>query len=231
VRAERARHLDVGIGQEIGIWRWQATVFDRDEDDRLFFENQEDRLINGFPSGPVGPPIWANALDGRVRGVEVTVGRRTPNGLSGWIGYAYADSSYTHRITGETWPSDVEQRHSLTTYGSYRVSDRTSVSARFRAATNVPIVGYYRQLGDQVALGDERNRLRLSDYVRLDLRANRTFDVRHGRATLFVEVLNATGRRNQRALQQPFFDRNGIVPEPTENLLPLVPSAGLRFEF
>ena len=73
--------------------------------------------------------------------------------------------------------------------------------------------------------------MRLTDYVRLDLRANRTFDVRHGRLTLFVEVLNATGRRNQRALEQPFYDRYGIVPEPTEDLLPLVPSAGLRIEF
>jgi hypothetical protein len=231
VHAERARHLDLGIGQEIGVWRWQATVFDRDEDDMVFFENQEDRLIDGEPSGPLGPPLYTNALDGSVRGVEVTLTRRVPNGLSGWIGYAYADSSYTHRITGETWPSDVEQRHSITTYGSYRLSDRTSVSARFRAATNVPIVGYYRRIGDLVALGDERNRVRLSDYVRLDLRANRTFDVRHGRATLFVEVLNATGRRNQRALEQPFYTQNGIVPEPTEDLLPLVPSAGLRLEF
>ncbi len=229
--AERARHLDVGIGQEIGAWRWQATVFDRDEDDMLFFENQEARLIDGRPSDPIGPPIWANVLDGSVRGVELTVGRRSPNGLSGWIGYAYADSDYAHRITGERWPSNVEQRHSLSAYGAYRLSDRTSLSARFRAATNVPLVGYYQRLGDQVALGDERNRVRLTDYVRLDLRGNRTFDVRHGRLTLFVEVLNATGRRNQRALEQPFFERNGIVPEATEELLPLVPSAGLRIEF
>ncbi len=231
VHAERARHLDLGIGQEVGAWRWQATVFDRDEDDMIFFENQEDRLIDGEPSGPLGPPLYANALDGSVRGVELTLTRRVPNGLSGWIGYAYADSDYTHRITGETWPSDVEQRHSVTAYGNYRLNDRTSVSARFRAATNVPIVGYYQRIGDLVALGDERNRVRLSDYVRLDLRANRTFDVRHGRATLFVEVLNATGRRNQRALEQPFYLPSGIVPEPTEDLLPLVPSAGLRFEF
>ncbi len=231
VRAERARHLDVGLGQEIGVWRWQATLFDRDEADMLFFENQEDRLVNGVPSGPIGPPLYANALDGRVRGVELTLTHRVPNGLSGWIGYAYADSTYTHRITGETWPSDVEQRHSLTLYGSYRLSERTSVSARFRAATNVPIVGYYQRLGDDVALGDERNRVRISDYVRLDLRANRTFEVRNGRLTLFVEVLNATGRRNQRALEQPFYERSGLVPEPTENLLPLIPSAGLRIEF
>ena len=90
----------------------------------------------------------------------------------------------------------------------------------------MPIVGYYQRLGDDVALGDERNRLRLSDYVRLDLRANRTFDVRHGRLTLFVEVLNATGRRNQRALEQPFYDRSGIVPRSTENLLPDRPVGG-----
>jgi hypothetical protein len=231
VHAERARHLDLGVGQEIGAWRWQATIFDRDEDDMIFFENQEDRLIDGEPSGPLGPPLYANALDGSVRGVELTLTRRVPNGLSGWIGYAYADSDYRHRITGETWPSDVEQRHSVTAYGNYRLSDRTSVSGRFRVASNVPIVGYYQRIGDLVALGDERNRVRISDYVRVDLRANRTFDVRHGRATLFVEVLNATGRRNQRALEQPFYLPSGIVPEPTENLLPLVPSAGLRFEF
>jgi hypothetical protein len=231
VHAERARHVDAGLGQEIGVWRWQATVFDRDERDMLFFENQEDRLIGGVPSGPVGPPLYANALDGRVRGVELTLTHRVPNGLSGWIGYAYADSRYRHRRTGETWPSDVEQRHSLTTYGSYRLSERTSLSARFRAATNVPIVGYYQRVGGNVALGTERNRVRVSDYVRLDLRANRTFDVRHGRLTLFVEVLNATGRRNQRALEQPFYDRFGVVPEPTEDLLPIIPSAGLRIEF
>ncbi len=231
VHAERARHLDLGIGREIGAWRWQATIFDRDEDEMVFFENREDRLVNGFPSGPTGPPLYANALDGRIRGAELTLAHRVPNGLSGWIGYAYATSSYRHRLTGETWPSDVEQRHSLTAYGSYRLSDRTSLSARFRAATNVPLVGYYRRIGEQVALGDERNRVRLSDYVRLDLRANRTFDVRHGRMTLFVEVLNATGRRNQRGHEQPFYDSSGIVPEPTEDLLPLIPSAGLRIEF
>jgi hypothetical protein len=231
LRSERARHLDLGIGQEIGVWRWQATVFDRDERDMLFLEHNEVRLIDGRPdiTGPF--PIWDNALDGRVRGVELTLGRRAPNGLSGWIGYAYADSSYAHRTTGETWPSNVEQRHSLATYGTYRLSDRTSVSARFRAATNVPIVGYYRVVDGRYALGTERNRLRLSDYVRLDLRATRTFDVRKGRLSLIVEVLNATGRRNQRAYEQPFYDRFGFVPHLTEDLLPVVPSAGLRFEF
>jgi hypothetical protein len=176
-------------------------------------------------------PIWANALTGSIRGLEASVGRRTPNGLSGWIGYAYADSRYDDRALDQSFPSDVEQRHNLTAFGAYRLSDRTSVSARFRAATNTPIPGYYRQIYGFTVLSDERNRLRLSDYVRLDLRANRTFDIRRGRLTLFVEVINATNRRNQRAIEGPRVNGFGFVTDMTEELLPIVPSAGFRMEF
>ena len=70
---------DPVTGEELDrSWRWQATVFDRDEDDMIFYENQEDRLIDGEPSGPLGPPLYANALDGSVRGVELTLGVASP---------------------------------------------------------------------------------------------------------------------------------------------------------
>lgn len=231
VHAERARHLDVGLGQEIGTWRWQATYFDRAERDVLFFANTEARLVDGRPMPPGDLPAWENALDGSIHGVELSLARRAPNGLSGWIGYAYAHSRYDDRIRHESFPGDAEQRHNVTMFASYRLSDRTSVSGRFRTATNVPITGYYQEVGDLLRLGTERNRVRLSDYIRLDLRATRTFDVRDSRVTLFVEVLNATNRRNQRARDDPGFDRFGFVRNPTEDLLPIVPSAGVRFEF
>jgi len=231
VHAERARHLDVGFGQEIGTWRWQATYFDRAERDVLFLANTESRLVNDRPSPPEEFPVWENALDGSIHGLELTLGRRAPNGLSGWIGYAYAHSRYDDRIRHESFPGDAEQRHNVTMFASYRLSDRTSVAGRFRTATNVPITGYYQEVGDLLRLGTERNRVRLSDYVRLDLRATRTFDVHDGRVTLFVEVLNATNRRNQRARDDPPYDRFGFVHEPTEDLLPIVPSAGIRWEF
>jgi hypothetical protein len=231
VHAERARHLDAGFGQEIGTWRWQATYFDRAERDVLFLANTEPRLVDGRPSPPQELPAWENALDGSIHGLELSLARRAPNGLSGWIGYAYAHARYDDRIRRESFPGDAEQRHNVTMFASYRLSDRTSLSGRFRTATNVPITGYYQEAGDLLRLGTERNRVRLSDYVRLDLRATRTFDVRDGRVTLFVEVLNATNRRNQRARDDPPFDRFGFVRQPTEDLLPIIPSAGVRFEF
>jgi hypothetical protein len=67
--------------------------------------------------------------------------------------------------------------------------------------------------------------------VRLDFRANRTFDIKRGRLTLFVEVLNATNRRNQRAIEVPRVDAFGFVSNMTEELLPIIPSAGFRMEF
>jgi hypothetical protein len=232
VHAERARHLDVGLAQDIGAgWRWQVTWFDRAEDDMLFLANTEPRLVGDRPQPPSELPAWENALDGDIHGLELGLSRRAPNGFSGWIGYAYARARYDDLVRQESFPGDAEQRHNLTMFGSYRLSDRTSVSGRFRWATNVPLIGYYQRVDDLIRLGTERNRVRLSDYIRLDLRATRTFDVRDGRISLFVEVLNATNRRNQRGLEDPGYDRFGFVREPTEDLLPIIPSAGIRWEF
>lgn len=43
-----------------------------------------------------------------------------------------------------------------------------------------------------------RNQLRLPEYLRLDLRADRTFTYRKSRLTLFLEVVNALNRENFR---------------------------------
>ena len=67
-------------------------------------------------------------------------------------------------------------------------------------------------------------------YVRLDVRANRTFTFSRRRLTLFVEVVNVLGRRNlgqadgvsRTSLDAVFF---------TEKLIPRVPSAGFLIEF
>jgi hypothetical protein len=148
------------------------------------------------------------------------------------MGYAYVTSRVDDAARGERFPADREQRHTLNVYASYRLSTRTSVSARFRAATNTPIAGYYQTIAGRDVLAADRNRTRLPAYSRLDVRANRTFDVRGGRLTLFVEILNVYNRRNRRARESPIVNRRtGEVRDLTEPLFPIVPSAGLRVEF
>ena len=57
----------------------------------------EPRLMNGFFVPESFESRWQNALRGRARGLELFLQRRSTNGLSGWIGYAYAATDYSIR--------------------------------------------------------------------------------------------------------------------------------------
>lgn len=230
-RAERARHLDVGFGQQKGSYRWQVTGFSRNERDMFREPVYEPQLVNGRVELPIPYP-YANVLDGDAHGVEVSIQRRSANGLSGWIGYAFVSAHYDDTRTGESFPADVEQRHTWNVYAHHRLSSRLSVSAKFRAATNTPLVGYYRETDGRYFVSDVRNQTRLPFYSRLDLRANRTFDITRGRLTLFVEIINTYNRRNLRGRESIRVNgRTGEVFGATEKLFPIVPSAGFLLEF
>jgi hypothetical protein len=184
---------------------------------------------------------YESALDGHSRGVELVVYRRSPNGLSGWVAYNLASTTYQHAITGEAFAADYDQRHTVNMYGVYRFSDRMSFSARFRAGSNFPVPGYFesRNSGGSTQEGPPpfyfvsttRNNLRVPVYSRLDVRANRTFSLRATRITLFAEVLNAYARDNVRAASPGINGANFQAFGLFDSMFPLIPSAGLSLEF
>jgi hypothetical protein len=229
---ERAVHADVGIGQRFGDYRWQATFYNREERGMLRLLDSEPRLYEGlyFPENFVSP--WLNLASGRSRGFELFLHRRSVNGLSGWIGYSYANTHYTNRLGLESYVGDFDQRHTFNAYASYRLSDRTGLSARFRYGSNTPLIGYYyRDSTGLYFLGQERNTTRLPTYSRLDLRADRTFQISQGRLTLFLEVVNLYNRRNLRAHTAFIDPYTLLVDGVTEKLFPIVPSVGMTLEF
>jgi outer membrane receptor for ferrienterochelin and colicin len=232
VKAERAWHADAGIGQRFGDYRWQATFYNREERNTLRLADSEPRIAGGFYDTESFLSPWQNVLSGRSHGFELFLHRRSVNGLSGWLGYSYANTQYTDTLRGETFVGDFDQRHTFNAYGSYRLSDRTSVSARFRYGSNTPLTGYYYQESTGLYfLGDERNTTRLPTYSRLDLRANRMFQVAQGRLTLFVEVINLYNRRNLRAHSSFVDPFTLLVDGVTEKLFPIIPSVGMTLEF
>lgn len=89
------------------------------------------------------------------------------------------------------------------------------------------------RLTDRVGyrVGAERNRLRLPDYSRLDVRAHRSFSIGRQRLTLFVEVINALTRENVRGTGPSINATTGFVGSLTESLFPLLPSAEILIEF
>lgn len=233
LRTAQAWQGDAGIGQRIGAWRWQLTAFVRKEDNLLRLPESEAKMRGGFFVPPSFLTRYQNTVDVASHGFEVFLHRRAPNGLSGWIGYAYAKTEDYDVNLDERYAGDVDQRHTFNAYGRYRLSDRVSVSSRFRYGSNTPIPGYFAEQDDRFFVTDRRNQLRLPAYTRLDLRADRTFMAGSRRLTLFAEVVNVYNRRNIRALTPFIYGRSGgwEAVDLTERLFPIIPSLGLTVEF
>ena len=106
---------------------------------------------------------------------------------------------------------------------AYRLSGRTNLSARFRYGSNFPIRGYVGSNAAGFVLTDQRNGLRLPEYARLDLRADRTFTYRKSRLTVFFEVVNATNRDNYRPSEAGVNINTRRIFEPFETTFPLLP--------
>jgi hypothetical protein len=245
LRPQRAWHLDAGIERTLPRQtRLLLNVYARRERDVLWTPGAEPRLT---PDGTIdrGAPaaLWVNALDGEARGVEIVLRRDATDRFSGWAGYGYGRLKYTSAPTAETFWADADQRHTLSLYGNYRLSGRSSLSARYRYGSNYPMVGYIGEPSSTLGmvptvdgqplfygLSDQRNTLRLPAYSRLDIRADRAFNWSGRRLVLFVDVANITNHENLRNIPS-FVDRAGRVFGATESLMPIVPSGGFVIEF
>jgi len=232
LQTEVAYQTDVGVEQLLGAdSRWQVTLYNREERNVLRLPNSElhlegDRLV---PESLTSR--WVNALDGYARGIEFLVQRRSPNGLSGWLSYAFAFNEYHDYTTGESFDGDFDQRHTINVYGLYRVTNRFSLGAKLRTGSNFPAVGYWEERGGNMFVSATRNGLRVPVYARLDVRANRTFNYRRTRLTLFAEVINAFARDNVRVASPGINVRTRQVFGLYETMIPLMPSAGILLEF
>jgi hypothetical protein len=243
--AERATHVDLSLWQALPrSVSMQVAMYARHERDILRAIGQEaHRLPTGAIALARADTPWENRLRGRARGIEVLIRRDAPSGLSGWLAYAYARHRYDDPAAGESFWSDHDQRHTLSAYARYRVSNRTSLGAKFRYGSNYPITGYLEPASNMVGqpplfggrslfytLGDARNTVRLPPYARLDVRVDRGMDIAGRRLTLFAEVVNVLNRRNERNLPYSV-DRSGRVTGATDSMLPIVPSIGFVVEF
>jgi hypothetical protein len=211
--------------------RWQVTIYDREEHGFFRRPLAETRLIlgrvvRGFTSAPYRP-----SLDGYARGVELLLQRKSTSGISGWFSYSFGRNRFSDRETHESYWGDLDQRHTLNLYIFYRISGRTSMSAKLRAGSNVPAPGYFTQVGNDYFVSSSRNEVRLPAYSRVDLRVNRTFNWSRKRLTLFGELTNVLNRDNVRFNPPGINTATGRVFGLFESMIPIVPSAGILIEF
>lgn len=218
LRAERTTHYNLSVEHLFNDQtRLVVEAYQRTERNLLFSLN--DTVVQNGQAAFISFP-FTNSLSGYARGFEVSLHRRSANRLTGWLAYSYAATGLRDRVTGFNFVSDFDQRHTLSTYGSYRLTNTFNLSAQWRCGSGLPLAGFFQEINGRVVAGAERNRLRLPAYNRLDLRANKAFYFKRSKLTLSGEILNMLAHDNFRQ------DGRG-----REKLLPLLPSVGIAWEF
>jgi hypothetical protein len=222
----------------------RAELYHRDVDrPRRFYWNRW-REIQPFPEID-GDRYRIDPTDGRARGMELLAFKA--NGRWSWSA-SYALSAAEDRIQGEWVRRFWDQTHALALTLGWRPNERWTVTGAWQARSGWPytpqIIEFdtltvFRDDGSQWPLRWKEdfgpmNSIRLPTYHRLDLRVTRRFDVGKGFLDVYLDLFNAYDQQNLRSFDWGVRDINGAlvyVRYPDEELLPILPSLGLRWEF
>jgi hypothetical protein len=232
LHADKAIHYNLRLETEINDkTRFVSEAYSREER-RAAFALDEPRLgPDGKGTAAASP--FDNLLNGYGRGLEFTLQRRTANGLTGWVSYAYSRTWLNDARDHLSFVSDFDQRHTVTFLASKRVGRSIVVSSQFRYGSGQPIVGFLTLQGSKVALTSVRNGSRLNDYSRLDLRASKGFLRGRWKWTLSGEVLNLLNHENTYDTYSDLvrFRLTGSYSVSTHDSFGILPAVGLHVEF
>ena len=229
----RSNQAIAAVEQRLGLrTRLRVEYYNRSDRDLTFQPLYDPRILpNGKTFAPPLNPPYLNSLRGYARGAEIFLQRSSANRLTGWISYAYGRTNMRDGVTGSSFPSDYDQRHTINVYGGYRLKPSVNMSARWSYGSAFPIPGYLQQVGGLYYLTATRNQLRLPAYQRTDFRINKAWTRDKFKITLHGEVINLTNRTNY------LFDSfNGYNTKTNQAFLtldkmfPVLPSAGVVFE-
>ncbi|MBL8173363.1 MAG: TonB-dependent receptor [Bryobacterales bacterium] len=159
---------------------------------------------------------------GRVRGVEFFLEKKFSEK---WFGQANFSVSRTRHsaLDGVYRPGNFDYPYIFNAVGGYRLTGKWELSTRFAYLGGRPFTPFDIPVSTAQGRGifdlQRVNAERAPDYVRLDIRADRTFTVREKPLLVFVGVQNILNRKNfagyiwNRRLNEPKFNEQlGAFP-------------------
>jgi hypothetical protein len=243
--SERATQAAFGLEHEfpMGI-RSRLELYQRTVDrPRRMYLNLW-REVLPFPELD-GDRVRVDPTKSRAKGLEILVQREGESW--DWSG-SYALASTETLIDGRWSPQYWDQTHALALTVGWRPTRKWTITAAFQVHSGWPFTPQIIEFDTLTVFQDagldwpwrwreefgELNSDRLPAYHRLDLRINRSFAVGRGTLDLYLDLFNAYNQTNLRAYEygtRQFGDDLKWVRFPDEELLPILPSFGLRWEF
>jgi hypothetical protein len=231
---ERASHHEFTFEQRLGErTRIRLELYNRQDRDLLFRPYGEPRIaVNGSVFVPRPVAAIENSQRGYARGLTAFVQRRTANGFTGWISYTYGIAKLYDGVLLQWSPADYWQRHAVNFFGSYRLRPTVNLSSRILYGAGLVVPGFFRRQSGTYFLAQDRNQVHLPDYFRADFRINKSWTWQRWHLILFGEVVNITNHDNLRYEELRSYNvRTGQASLSIQKMMPIVPSAGVVWEF
>jgi hypothetical protein len=237
--SERADQIALGlehrfpqdVSLRVELYRRNVT------DQRPRFLNLEQELVI-FPEA-TGDRIRIDPGKGRAKGLELMLERRSGHRWAWSASYVLAVAE--DEVDGSWVPRRFDQRHTIGLHAAYRPNRAWNLSGGWRYHTGWPATEWTydaTQLEDgsffwSRSFGPVRG-TRLPAYHRLDLRVTREFQVRGNVLHAFVDLFNVYNRTNLASYDYGASYQDGrvnTVRGTGQELLPILPTFGLRYEF
>jgi hypothetical protein len=234
--AQRADHVIAGLTHRIGkSTSWRIEVFYKHMTDvRPRFENLFDPLALIPEIQP--DRVRLEPTSAEAQGLEISM-ERTAGPWSGWASYTW--SEVTDRIEGRDQPRSWDQNHAFQAGTSW--SDHgwdLSLAASVHSGWPTTDLQLVEEGVDEdgepefIAVPGPRNALNLGTFASVDFRVSRQFELRKGTLTAFLEVSNATNRRNECCIDWDLAeDGDDSLERGLDYWLPIVPAVGVLWEF
>jgi hypothetical protein len=228
----RSNQAIAALEQRLGErTRIRVETYNRADRDLVYQPYFDPRILNGKVFVPPLDPLFANSVRGYARGVEFMLQRSSANRFTGWVSYAFGRTEMRDGISGASFVSDWDQRHTINVYGGYRLRSSVNLSVRSSWGSGFPIPGFLRTVGGSYCLAGVRDGQRLGTYNRTDLRINKAWTRAKWKLTLYGEVINLTNRTNYLFESLNSYNNvTGLAYVTVDKMFPILPSAGLVFE-
>jgi hypothetical protein len=242
LRSERARHAVLGFEGDVssfmklrieGFYKWyDHSIVNHDTPEKAY-----EAALQG--------KSFVNAGEGLAYGAEFFFQLFPWKIFDGWFTYSYTLTRVhnpLHEINPQWYYPLQDQRHTLHLVTNIRPFRNWIVSGRlsyFSGRPETPIEDWYLELDKDpphypiwVAEYGSLNSQRLENYLRLDVRIQWMLGFEHSNMALYLDVLNATNRKNLYVYSYNSGNPPRSKPE-RENVynLPVMPILGVTYQF
>ncbi len=167
---------------------------------------------------------------GRARGIELFIEKKFSDKWYGQMNLAFAQARQAG-LDGVRRPSSYDYPRIFNVVGGYRFNPKWEFSTRFAYLSGRPFTPFDETLSVAQRRGvfdlNQVNGQRLPDYLRFDVRLDRTFYIKEKPLLLFVGAQNVFNRQNVAG----FSWNRGLNRRDTNEQLGIFPIVGLDWRF